>query len=102
MGQGTENGRRHRGGKLYRCRAPVAIETDFGPSMGTCGAWLHRAYITKGRTRRPVAIGWYCPACHTYIDGDDPLAGVEMEGSTRYNDADEIMSEYFRQGPGRR
>ena len=38
----------------------------------------------------------------TYIDGDDPLAGVEMEGSTRYNDADEIMSEYFRQGPGRR
>jgi hypothetical protein len=43
-----------------------------------------------------VAIGWFSSSCRTYIDGDDPLAGVELEGNTRYNDADQIMAELFQ------
>jgi hypothetical protein len=96
VGQGTENGRRHRGGKLYRCRARVEVQTNYGPSTGTCGAWLHRAYIAKGSAKYAVAIGWFCEACGGFIRGDDPLAGVELEGNTRYNDADQIMAEFFK------
>jgi hypothetical protein len=35
-------------------------------------------------------------ACHAYIDGDDPLAGVDMEGRISYGDMDDVMAAYYK------